>query len=192
MCSLNNKTECLKTIHPATDTARIKTRCARSILLATFLGLCAQAGTNHRSYTTAHHKMRLLGEGGHSRRLLEDDSVCAPGSFFEKELKADGNIIAAGLANDQKFITDRVSEMTEVYEKKYTDVRAFWEQSSQWLVKKIKKHQKKISDAGTLCAGGYKVKEIVYSLTEAKSHHIHVGMKGVMDQEYSIIVDGSG
>merc|ERR1712096_204358 len=74
--------------------------------------------------------------------------------FFEKELKADENIIKAGLANDKHFISSCVSDLTEGYhkprkcretheEKKYTDVDEFWKKSSQWLGKEIKKHRQK-------------------------------------------------
>merc|ERR1711964_116746 len=61
-----------------------------------------------------------------------------PRSFFEGKLKADGNVIDAGLANDQDFFIFCVSKMMKVYEaRKYTDVHAFWENSSQWLGKQI-------------------------------------------------------
>jgi len=64
-------------------------------------------------------------------------------SFFQEKLKADGNIIDAGLANDQDFITLCVSKMTNVYEaKKKTNVHAFWEKSSKWLGKQIEIRQK--------------------------------------------------
>merc|ERR1711964_328417 len=68
--------------------------------------------------------------------------AAALSSLFEEKLKADGNIIDAGLANDQKFINFCVSEMTKVYEEnKYTDVHAFWKKSSQWLGKQIENPQ---------------------------------------------------
>merc|ERR1712096_167763 len=78
-------------------------------------------------------------------------------SFFEKKLKADENIIKAGLANDKHFISSCVSDLTEGYhkprkcretqeEKKYTNVDEFWKKSSQWLGKEIKKHRQKQED----------------------------------------------
>merc|ERR1712096_427565 len=84
------------------------------------------------------------------KRIKEEEKkkkdTAALSSLFEEKLKADGNVIDAGLANDQGFINFCVSEMTKVYVRNNTNVDAeicekFWKESSQWLGKQIENPQ---------------------------------------------------
>lgn len=112
-----------------------------------------------------------LNDRDSGRRSSRASSVNAedPQSSFEKKLKADRNVIAAGLQNDEVFITLCASKLTKIYaSKKDTDVDTFYNKSAKWLGKSIETCQRCTTCEGTgqVCKDSEKVK------TKCKKWHL--------------------